>query len=136
MDQPHWTEKRQYRRAPTELVARYRIVNGRDSGHVSQVLTGSGVNLGGGGLLLRVEALSSGGLHISFNDDVDVQNWVALEFQLPSGGAPIRVMAQVAWYQRGVSGGGSFYDVGLEFTEIRPEDRQRILDFVARELPG
>ncbi len=136
MDKPHWTEKRQFRRVPTDSLARYRIVSGRDPGHVSQVLTGTVANVGGGGVLLQVDGLTSSGLHISFDDDVDVQNWVAVEFQLPSGGAPIRAMARVAWYQRGVTAGGSLYDVGLQFEEIRPEDRQRILDYVTRERPG
>ncbi len=135
MDTPHWTERREYRRVPTKLVARYRIVSGRDSAHVSQLLTGTVGNVGGGGVLLHVEALTSGGLHISFNDDMDIQNWVALEFQLPSGGAPIRVMTQVAWYQRRATDGRSLYDVGLEFKDIRPEDRQRILGHVAAERP-
>ncbi len=136
MDKPHWTVKRYYRRTPTELAARYRIVHGRDPGRVSQLLTGTVVNVGGGGVLLHVEALTSGGLHISLNDDVDVQNWVAIEFQLPPVGPPIRAMAQVAWYRRAVTAGRSFFDVGLEFKEIRSEDRQRIPDYVARERPS
>lgn len=134
MQDEHWIEKRKYPRASTQKTVRYRIIHGQDPNRASSELRGFVVSISGGGLGLGIKELESEGLHISFNEDVPEQNWLAIEVQLLPGHSPIQAMAQVAWYQRTTGHSEYNFDVGVEFKDIREEDRQTITDFVNRSL--
>ena len=130
-----WTEKRRYPRARARRLVRYRIIHGGDPDRISAVRRGILVNIGGGGILLGVQELVSDGLHVSFQQEGDEQNWLALEIDLLPGRPPVRALGQVAWYQRATNALEYNFDVGVEFKEIREEDRKTVMDFVSREAP-
>jgi c-di-GMP-binding flagellar brake protein YcgR len=127
-----WTEKRKYPRAKTRKKARYRIIDAGNAENVSRTNRGVVVNIGEGGMMLGVKELVSDHLHLSYNEDGKIQNWLAIEIDLMPGRSPIRALAKVVWYQKATNIGEYDFDVGLEFQEIREEDRKTIRDFVSR----
>jgi len=127
-----WEEKRKYPRAEAKRQAKYRIIHGQDSDKVSSTVRGWVINISRGGILLRVNELVTDSLHISYNDEIEIQNWLAIEFDLLPGIPPIRVIGKVVWYQRSVSTTEYAYDVGIEFKDIREEDQETIINFVNR----
>ena len=82
--------------------------------------------------MLGIKELISDGLHISFNEEVNLENWLAIEFYLMSGQPPIRALAKVAWYQRSHTSNDYVFDVGIEFKDIRDKDHKTILDYINR----
>jgi len=133
MEEKQWRDRRRYGRAKIRRQARYKIVDGRDPKHVSRPLRGWVITLGGGGVMLVVRELDSDGLHISFDEDMIVQNWIALEFDLIPGRSPIKALGKVAWYQFATNHTEDYrYDVGIEFKEILDSDRKEITAFVDR----
>jgi len=131
-----WTEQRQYDRARTRKLVRYRVIDGSDPDHVSSTKRSYVINIGGGGVLLKANELEVDGLHISYGDNTDVQNWIALEIDLFPGRSSVKALGQVVWYQRTTNDEEYRYDIGIEFRKIREEDRQIIIDFVSREEPS
>lgn len=134
MDRP-WTEQRKYDRALTRKHVRYRVIDGSDPDHVSSTKRSYVINIGGGGVLLKSNELEVDGLHVSYGDNNEVQNWIALEIDLLPGRSSVQVLGQVVWYQRATNDEEYRYDIGIEFRKIREEDRQTIIDFVSREEP-
>lgn len=132
VEERSWTERRKYTRARARTEVRYRIVSGQDPSRISSTVRAVLVNIGGGGILLGVQDLLTDHLHMSFNQDMRVQNWLALEIDLVPGRPPIRALGKVAWYQRAIPGGEYLYNVGIEFKEIRDEDRNSVVEFVNR----
>lgn len=134
MKSEDWQEKRKYARAAVQKLVRYKIVHGERPDKVSRTLRALLTNIGGGGVLLAVKELVTEGLHISFNENVVKQNWLALEMDLFPGRSPVHAMGKVAWYQKSMGRPDYKYDVGVEFKDISEEDRNMILDFVKRSI--
>jgi len=132
MDQK-WTEHRKYVRARTRKFVRYRVIDGSNPDHVSTTKRSYVINVGGGGVLLKANELEVDGLHISYGDSGEIQNWIALEIDLLPGRSSVQALGQVVWYQRATNDEEYRYDIGIEFRKIREEDRQTIIDFVSHE---
>ncbi len=132
---PQWREQRKYDRALARKLVRYRVIDGSDPDHISSPKRSCVINVGGGGVLLKANTLKVDGLHISFGDNSNVQNWIALEIELLPGRPSVQALGQVVWYQRTTNDEEYRYDIGIEFRRIRDEDRQTIIDFVSHEEP-
>lgn len=127
-----YEEKRRHPRVTVRRKAKYRIIDCRDPEKVSRTLQGVVVNISSGGLLLGLRQLVTDGLHISYNEDVQKRNWLAIEIDLLPGRPSVRAVGRVVWYQRALESPDYNFDAGIEFHDIREEDRKTIEDFVRR----
>lgn len=56
---------------------------------------------------------------------------------LPAGDAPIRIWVRVAWIESLPIAASAAYEVGLQFTDVADEDRQRLASLLVRAaIPG
>lgn len=127
-----YEEKRRHPRVTTRRKVRYRIIDSGDPEKVSRTLKGWVINISSGGLLLGVRELVTDGLHISYNEDVRKRNWLAIEMDLLPDRPSVRAVGRVVWYQRATKSPDYTFDAGIEFHDIREEDRKTIEDFVRR----
>jgi c-di-GMP-binding flagellar brake protein YcgR len=81
----------------------------------------------------RTENMGAGGICVLIKEDLGLFQGVDLELYIDEKGPPIRSGGTVVWVvkksepkQKGVA----LYDTGIEFIDIRPEDRERITDVV------
>ncbi len=130
MQNTDWTEQRKYPRAKIQRKARYRIIHAKDPKRITRPIQASAGSIGGGGALLEVKELETEGLHVSFNDEAEKQNWLAVEIELLIGKPPIQAMGKVVWYQKSTSSTEYNFDIGIEFKDIREGDRKIIMDHV------
>lgn len=76
--------------------------------------------------------VSAGGLRFEVPQCLPVRSRLLLEFSLPPGRAPMRLIAQVAWVAQRPR--AAQYDVGAQFVELTPEDRAAVVRFVEQGL--
>jgi uncharacterized protein (TIGR02266 family) len=67
--------------------------------------------------------ISHGGLAIRTTSPIEVGTEIKVRFRLPAGKKEIDARAQVAWTDR-------LMGMGVQFTEIRPDDQSSVDDFV------
>lgn len=72
-----------------------------------------------------IKNISLGGLLIELVKSISVNTRLDLEVILPTTPRPIRAQAQVVWIKK-KDEDENRYDVGMCFTEINPEDREKI----------
>ncbi|HOW27506.1 MAG TPA: PilZ domain-containing protein [Elusimicrobiota bacterium] len=85
----------------------------------------------GQGLLVNIKTAQSGnlsanGIFLTFGEKIAVGMLMELEIPVPGLLAPISALAKVVW--RG--GTTSCVECGLEFTEIKPQDRVFLMKFI------
>ena len=88
-------------------------------------------------LSTQTENIGAGGICVLIKDDLGLFQGVDLELSLDDNKPPIKSGGTVVWVvkksepkQRGVY----HYDTGIEFIDIRPEDRERISEVVENIL--
>ncbi|MFA5145852.1 MAG: PilZ domain-containing protein [Candidatus Omnitrophota bacterium] len=81
----------------------------------------------------NTENIGAGGICVIIKEDLGLFQGVDLELHIDDDLEPIRCGGTVVWVvkkadprQKGVH----FYDTGLEFIDVRPEDRERISEVV------
>jgi c-di-GMP-binding flagellar brake protein YcgR len=124
------TEQRKYPRAKVQRKAWHRIIHARDPKRITRRIQAAAGNISGGGAMLEVKELETEGLHISFNVEAKKRNWLAVEIELLLGKPLIQALSKVIWYQKSASSAECNYYVGIEFKDIREEDRKIVLDYV------
>ena len=72
-----------------------------------------------------VKNISLGGLLIEMLKLIDVNSLIDLEVVIPTANQPIRAQARVVWVNKVEEDGGR-YNVGMCFTDISLEDRDKI----------
>ena len=80
-------------------------------------------------ILTHTENVSIGGTCVIIKKSCELFISLAVEIDLMDGGEPIRCRGKVVWSVRRKAveaNKPSFYDLGLEFVDIRPEDRVRL----------
>jgi len=80
-------------------------------------------------ILTHTENLSLGGTCVIIKKSCDLFTQVRVEVDLMDGGEPIRCRGKVVWSVRRKAveeNKPSFYDIGLEFLEVQPEDSARL----------
>lgn len=121
-------ERRDFVRVSTDIPVRYRFrpVARREAG-TEPFFTGATTNLSGGGLLLRGPIPEIG----MVTQLVTGKAALDIELILPSDPQPVHARARCAWVET-VEEETLRCHLGLRFTEISPEDKERIFRFVIR----
>lgn len=85
----------------------------------------------------QTENVGAGGICVLINDDLGLFQGVDLDLFINTGdGPPIKCGGTVVWVVKKSQGKKSahIYDTGIEFIDIRPEDRERISEIVEEIL--
>lgn len=104
-------ERRKHTRVPFDAAIRVRRIDG------SQSMGALGCDL------------SEGGLRFTTDRFVGVNHKLLMEFEMPLGGRPLRIVGKPAWVRQ--LGTSESYEVGNLFLELSEEDQGAIRDFVA-----
>ncbi|MBI4549700.1 MAG: PilZ domain-containing protein [Candidatus Omnitrophica bacterium] len=80
--------------------------------------------------------IGAGGVCVILNKELPKLTRVFTRLHMPDYGAPIECHANVCWVVRSrfLFKNESLFDTGLEFMDIRPDDRERIRLIVEKKL--
>ena len=106
-------ERRRYERITYHAPCRYEVGSGK---RISKLLE-SGTSF--------VKNISLGGLLIEMMKQIDIDSLIDLEVVIPTAKEPIRAQARVVWVNR-VEENEDRYDVGMSFTSISLDDKDKI----------
>ena len=113
-------ERRSYSRVPSRLMI---FLTPVQTGRVFRVLT---------------HDISGAGIRCTSDESLQPGTSLHVEVQLPDGGVPIKLTAQVVWSrtrEESRSRWGVQYEVGIGFVEIAPKDRAIILHYARLATP-
>lgn len=85
----------------------------------------------------QTENIGAGGICVIVKEDMGLFQGVDLELFLDDSRPPIKCGGTVVWVVKKAEPkqkGAYSYDTGIEFIDIRPEDRERITDVVEKIL--
>ena len=85
----------------------------------------------------QTENVGAGGICVNIHDDLGLFQGVDIELFLDDGKMPIKCGGTVVWVVKKSDPkqkGGHLFDTGLEFVDIRPEDRERTTEIVEKIL--
>ena len=85
----------------------------------------------------HTENIGAGGICVMIKEDLGLFQGVDLELFLEDTRPPIKCGGTVVWVVKKAEPkqkGAYSYDTGIEFIDIRPEDRERITDVVEKIL--
>lgn len=78
--------------------------------------------------------VSIGGICVSVKEKLSLNDKLSLEIDFPGGGHPVIVTGQVAWVKEDTPKNNPMevrrFRAGLEFKDISPRDRDRLLKFI------
>lgn len=77
----------------------------------------------------QTENIGAGGICVIIKEDLGLFQGVDLELHLEDNRPPVKCGGTVVWVVKKSElkqKGGFLYDTGIEFIDIRPEDRERI----------
>jgi len=121
-------ERRDFVRVASDIPVRYRFMSQRSPvGVTDKILTGATANLSGGGLLLRGPLPEIA----IVTELVTGKATLEIELSLPGDPNAIRGKARCAWVET-VDEATMRCHLGLRFTEIAAEDKERIFRYVIR----
>ncbi|MFA6143053.1 MAG: PilZ domain-containing protein [Candidatus Omnitrophota bacterium] len=81
----------------------------------------------------QTENIGAGGICVMIKEDLGLFQGVDLEIFLDESTPPVKCGGTIVWVVKKTSPkekGAPLYDTGIEFIDIRPEDRDRITDVV------
>ena len=81
----------------------------------------------------QTENIGAGGICVMIKEDLGLFQGVDLELILEDAATPVRCGGTIVWVVRKNEPkrkGSHLYDTGIEFIDIRPEDRDRISEIV------
>lgn len=80
--------------------------------------------------------LSAGGACLQVRDPLEPGRRVGVEFELPTGGEPVRLEARVVWCTEEEEGGDRtrFREVGIRFEDTPRAALQRLAEFTAQAV--
>lgn len=85
----------------------------------------------------QTENIGAGGICVIIKEDLGLFQGVDLELHLEDDRPPIKCGGTVVWVVKKSElrqKGGLLYDTGIEFIDIRPEDRERMSELVEEIL--
>jgi c-di-GMP-binding flagellar brake protein YcgR len=123
-------ERRDFVRVSTDIPVRYRF---RAAGRKDEaLLEGATTNLSGGGLLLRGPIPEIGMVTLLVTGKATLE----VELTLPGDPRPVQAKARCAWVET-VEEDSMRCHLGLRYTEISAEDKERIFRYVIRvQMPA
>ncbi|MCM8824320.1 MAG: PilZ domain-containing protein [Candidatus Omnitrophica bacterium] len=110
------TERRRFLRLNVSVCVEYSILG------EEEVKSDFTHDIGGGGICLIV-----------YDNIIEENTILKLSIHLPDDTKPIKALGRVVW-QRAIPSTVLRYDLGIEFIEISPEDRQRISEYVINHI--
>jgi len=81
----------------------------------------------------QTENIGAGGICVMITEDLGLFQGVDLEVYLSSDATPVRCGGTIVWVVKKnetKQKGSYIYDTGIEFIDIRPEDRDKISELV------
>ena len=81
----------------------------------------------------QTENIGAGGICVIIKEDIGLFQGVDLEINLDDSRTPVKCGGTVVWVVKKSEvkqKGTLLYDTGIEFIDVRPEDRERITDIV------
>ncbi len=78
----------------------------------------------------RIKDISRGGLRLFTENLLPKGSSVKLEMNIPGDNFPLFTLNEVMWSRKT---GESGYETGVRFTDIKKEDKSRLLDYVYAE---
>lgn len=84
--------------------------------------------------LTHTENIGVGGICVILGEDLGIFSEVDIELMLKDGGEPIKTRGSIVWVVKKTSTGGTSYDTGIEFMNLKTKDRKRIEDVVNKIL--
>src|SRR3989338_11631550 len=85
----------------------------------------------------QTENIGAGGICVIIKEDLGLFQGVDLELHLEDNRPPVKCGGTIVWVVKKSElkqKGGFLYDTGIEFIDIRPEDRERISELVEEIL--
>ena len=84
----------------------------------------------------QTENIGAGGICVLIKEDLGLFQGVDVELTLDEARPPIKCGGTIVWVVKKSSPkkGASIYDTGIEFIDIRPEERERISEIVEEIL--
>jgi len=84
----------------------------------------------------QTENIGAGGICVIIKDDLGLFQGVDLDIFINGDGPPIKCGGTVVWVVKKSTAkkAAYLYDTGIEFIDIRPEDRERITEVVEEIL--
>lgn len=85
----------------------------------------------------QTENIGAGGICVIIKEDLGLFQGVDIELFLDDGKPPIKCGGTIVWVVKKTDPkqkGAHLYDTGVEFVDIRPEDRERTSDIVEKIL--
>ncbi|MBP7055968.1 MAG: PilZ domain-containing protein [Candidatus Omnitrophica bacterium] len=85
----------------------------------------------------QTENIGAGGICVIIKDDLGLFQGVDIELFLDDGKGPIKCGGTIVWVVKKADAkhkGVHLYDTGVEFVDIRPEDRERASEVVEKIL--
>ena len=84
----------------------------------------------------QTENIGAGGICVIIKDDLGLFQGVDLELYVDEKNPPIKCGGTVVWVVKKASSkkGSYLFDTGIEFIDIRPEDREKITELVEQIL--
>lgn len=124
-------ERRDFVRVAADIPVGYRFRPHAGKGGTEALFAGTTANLSGGGLLLQGKLPSIAAV----TDLLTGRTTLDIELALPGDAWVIRAKGRCAWVET-VEEATLKCHLGVRFTEISPEDKERIFRFVIRvQLP-
>ena len=77
--------------------------------------------------------VNAGGMRVLSDEPLSPGDRLELDL-LPPGESPIHVWVKVAWSEALPTGSDATFEVGLQFTDVADEDRQRLASMLVRAV--
>lgn len=113
------SERRRFLRVPTDIPVRYSLPKNSN-------------NLKNG----RTKDISIGGICMTVNEKLNPKVRLCLEIESEGSPPPISAKGEVVWVKEAVeqknAEGIRYFDIGIEFKDISPKDKERLAEFIKR----
>ncbi|MFV1951239.1 MAG: PilZ domain-containing protein [Nitrospinota bacterium] len=126
-------EKRRFYRLKSPVQVRFRITSGDNEGGSSRLIKGKTENISEGGICLETNLVQVDGLHISHDSSMLYKNRLEMEIDLSPDMESIRAVGEVIWYDLKKKKDQYTYNVGVWFSEISEDDKNRLSKFLSHK---
>lgn len=124
-------DKRRFKRLKASLNVKFKIISGENPSETSPESKGIVRDISLEGLCLEAGLVQIGRFHISHNSSMLEKNRLGIELQLPQknkikSSDIIRVLGEVAWYDKKDLNPQYPYYIGVQILEISGDDKSKL----------
>jgi hypothetical protein len=117
--------RRKYDRVSVHSIVKFKILDSRNPGVCSRMLSGEILDISEEGLCIGTNTVQIDGLHI-FHHPSRGKSKLELEVDLQPGQAPLKTIGEVRWYRRIASESASTYKVGVTWDTLSRDDQEAL----------